>query len=355
MLTPVPAPPCVGRERDGGGSRPECRAVPRWFAEVPTLAGLGVVGAIGAVIGTQVASIAQDIPQYTTTITRKVHAIQDMTTGRLSGLTKRLDTTMGRTAKEANAAQTGVPADETPKAQLVQVQPPPTSAMELARTVLAPIVDPLSTLLIILIVTLFVMMQREDLRDRMIRLFGSNDLQRTTMALDDAGHRLAKYYVAQLAINACFGLVVGLGLWFIGVPSPALWGVTSAVLRFVPYIGPVIAAILPAALAAAVAPSWSMVLWTLGLFVITETVTGQAIEPLAYGHSTGLSPAAVVIAAIFWTWVWGPHRPPAVDPSDALPRRARSARRPVGVPRRHARRPPAADARRELLPAYARR
>ena len=270
------------------------------------LVGLGVVGAVGAVIGTQVASIAQDIPQYTATITRKVHVVQEMTTGRLTGLTERLDRTMGRTAKEANAVQTGVPADETPKAQLVQVQPPPTSAMELARTVLAPIVDPLSTLLIILIVTLFVMMQREDLRDRMIRLFGSNDLQRTTVALDDAGHRLAKYYVAQLAINACFGLVVGLGLWFIGVPSPALWGVTSAVLRFVPYIGPVIAAILPSALAAAVAPGWSMVLWTLGLFVVAESITGQAVEPLVYGHSTGLSPAAVVIAAIFWTWVWGP-------------------------------------------------
>ncbi len=268
--------------------------------------GLGVVGAVGVVIGTQVAGIAQDIPQYTATITRKIHAVQDMTTGRLSGLTERLDKTMGRTAQEATAAQAGVPTGDVPKAQLVQVQPPPTSAMDLARTVLTPIVDPLSTLLIILIVTLFVMMQREDLRDRMIRLFGSNDLQRTTVALDDAGHRLAKYYVAQLAINACFGVVVGLGLWLIGVPSPALWGVTSAVLRFVPYIGPVIAAILPAALAAAVAPGWSMVLWTLGLFVVAEGITGQAVEPLVYGHSTGLSPAAVVIAAIFWTWVWGP-------------------------------------------------
>ena len=270
------------------------------------MVGLGVVGAVGVVIGTQVAGIAQDIPQYTATITRKVHAVQEMTTGRLSGLTERLDRTMGRTAQEATAAQAGVPTGDVPKAQIVQIQPPPTSALELARTVLAPVVDPLSTLLIILIVTLFVMMQREDLRDRMIRLFGSNDLQRTTVALDDAGHRLAKYYVAQLAINAAFGVVVGLGLWLIGVPSPALWGVTSAVLRFVPYIGPVIAAILPAALAAAVAPGWSMVLWTLGLFVVAESVTGQAIEPLVYGHSTGLSPAAVVIAAIFWTWVWGP-------------------------------------------------
>ena len=270
------------------------------------LVALGIIGALGAVIGTQVAGIAQDIPQYTTTITRKFEAVQGMTVGRLTGLTQRLDTTMGRTAQENTEAQTGESAEGTGKPQLVHIQPPPTSATELARTVLAPVVNPLSTLLIILIVTVFVMMQREDLRDRMIRLFGSNDLHRTTMALDDAGHRLAKYYVAQLAINACFGVVVGLGLWFIGVPSPALWGVTSAILRFVPYIGPVIAAILPSALAAAVVPGWSMVAWTLGLFVVAESVTGQVIEPLVYGHSTGLSPAAVVIAAIFWTWVWGP-------------------------------------------------
>ena len=270
------------------------------------LVALGIVGVVGGVIGTQVAGIAQDIPQYTATITRKVQVVQGMTLGRLTGLTRRLDKTMGRTAQEATEAQTGEAADKTGKPQLVQIQAPPTSAMELARTVLAPVVDPLSTLLIILIVTVFVMMQHEDLRDRMIRLFGSNDLQRTTMALDDAGHRLAKYYVAQLGINACFGVVVGVGLWLIGVPSPALWGVTSAVLRFVPYIGPVIAAILPVALAAAVAPGWTMALWTLGLFVVAESVTGQVIEPLVYGHSTGLSPAAVVIAAIFWTWVWGP-------------------------------------------------
>ena len=102
------------------------------------LVGLGVVGLVGGIIGTQVASIAQDIPQYTATITRRVHVVKEMTTGRLSGPTERLDRTMERTAKEANAAQTGVPADETPKAQLAQVQPPPTSAMELARTVLAP-------------------------------------------------------------------------------------------------------------------------------------------------------------------------------------------------------------------------
>ncbi|MBE7220738.1 MAG: AI-2E family transporter, partial [Caulobacteraceae bacterium] len=266
---------------------------------------IGVVAGIAGVIGTQVAGIAADIPQYQATIKRKVSAVETMTTGRLRGLTQRLDAQMGRTPAAANE-ESAQAASNAPKAQLVQVEPPPTSAMELAKTVLEPVLSPLATLFIILIVTIFVLMQREDLRDRMIRLFGSNDLQRTTVALDDAGHRLGRYYLSQLAINASFGVVATVGLYFIGVPSAALWGVTSAVLRFVPYIGPVIAALLPAALAAAVDPGWTAVIEVVALYLVTETVTGQFIEPLVFGHLTGLSPAAVVIAAIFWTWLWGP-------------------------------------------------
>jgi len=271
------------------------------------LLAFGVIGTIGGVIGVQVAGIAADVPRYTATIQRKVEAVQSMTLGRLTVLTSRLDQQLGRGAKPA----VGTPTDAAsvagmPKPQLVEVQPPPTSAVELARAVLAPMVDPLSNFLIIVIVAVFILMQQEDLRDRLIRLFGSSDLHRTTLAMDDAGRRLGRYFLAQLVINATFGTVVAIGLWFIGVPSPALWGVTSALLRFVPYIGPVIAAILPAALAAAVDPGWSLVLWTLGLYVLVESLTGQVVEPLIYGHSTGLSPAAVVIAAIFWTWLWGP-------------------------------------------------
>ena len=149
-------------------------------------------------------------------------------------------------------------------------------------------------------------MQKEDLRDRLIRLFGSGDLHRTTVAMDDAARRLSKYFLAQLGINSVFGVVIGLGLWAIGVPSPLLWGVLAAILRFVPYVGAVISAALPIALAAAVSPGWELVAWTAGLFVVAESVTGQVIEPMVYGHSTGLSPVAVVVAAIFWAWLWGP-------------------------------------------------
>jgi hypothetical protein len=144
------------------------------------------------------------------------------------------------------------------------------------------------------------------LRDRLIRLFGATDLHRTTLALDDAARRLSRYFLTQLAINANFGLVIGVGLYFIGVPNPVLWGMLSALLRFVPYIGSFIAAGLPITLAAAVDPGWSMAIWTAALYIVIELLVGQAVEPMMYGHSTGLSPLAVVVAAIFWSWLWGP-------------------------------------------------
>jgi hypothetical protein len=164
----------------------------------------------------------------------------------------------------------------------------------------------LATFGIVFVVAVFALLQREDLRDRLIRLVGSSDLHRTTLAIDDGGRRLSRYFLTQLSVNAAFGVVIGVGLLVIGVPNPVLWGILSALLRFVPYVGSFISAVLPLALAAAVEPGWSMVLWTLGLYAVVEGVTGQVIEPMLYGHSTGLSPFAVVVAAIFWSWLWGP-------------------------------------------------
>ncbi|MCJ2090904.1 AI-2E family transporter, partial [Methylobacterium sp. J-072] len=125
-------------------------------------------------------------------------------------------------------------------------------------------------------------------------------------AMDDAAGRLGTYFLAQLGMNAAFGVIVGVGLWFIGVPNPLLWGVFSALMRFVPYIGAFISGILPVALAAAVDPGWNMVIATAALFLIAEPVFGQVIEPLLYGHSTGLSPFAVIVSTLFWGFLWGP-------------------------------------------------
>ena len=159
---------------------------------------------------------------------------------------------------------------------------------------------------IMFVVLMFILMQREDLRDRLIRLAGSNDLHRTTVAMDDAARRLSRYFVVQVGLNAAFGLVIGVGLYFIGVPNPVLWGIFSALMRFVPYLGAVLSALLPMALAAAVDPGWNMMIAVAILFVVLEPLTGQVFEPIFYGQSTGLSPTAVLVSALFWTWLWGP-------------------------------------------------
>ena len=175
------------------------------------------------------------------------------------------------------------------------------------RTLISPLVHPLATTGIIIIFVIFILLQREDLRNRLIRLAGSYDLQRTTAALEiDAARRLSRLFLTQLILNSAFGVAIGIGLWLIGIPSAILWGILATVLRFVPYIGAVIAAAFPLALAVAVDPGWSMLLWTLALFLIVEPVVGHVIEPMVYGHSTGLSPVAVVASATFWTALWGP-------------------------------------------------
>ena len=188
----------------------------------------------------------------------------------------------------------------------VEVKQPDPGALQTLVALITPLIHPLATTGIVVIFVIFILMQRQDLRNRLVRLAGSQDLQRTTAALDDAGQRLSRLFLTQLGLNAAYGVVVGLGLWLIGVPSAPLWGMLAMILRFVPYIGAIISAIFPLVLAAAVGPDWTMVLWTGLMFLILEPVVGQIIEPLLFGHSSGLSPVAVIASATFWTWLWGP-------------------------------------------------
>ncbi|WP_419808340.1 AI-2E family transporter [Sphingomonas sp.] len=271
---------------------------------IAVLAALGMLGAVGTLIGSQAASLSANAPQYARTIEAKVQGVQSFAVGRLASITKSLGGHAPRTA--APATTVADPAAAATRPVAVRVVEERTSPLTIAMTVLAPVLGPLETTILVLIVAIFVLMQKEDLRDRMIRLFGSNDLHRTTRAMDDAGQRLSRYFLSQLAVNTCFGIIIGIGLWAIGVPSPAMWGVMAGLLRFVPYIGALIAAVAPAALAAAVDPGWTMAIEVVVLFAVVEPLTGYVVEPLLYGHSTGLSPVSVIVSAIFWTWLWGP-------------------------------------------------
>ncbi len=272
---------------------------------VAVVVAIGIILALAGLIGVQIASLVDDFPRYQYTIEKKVETVQQATTERLSKLVNQLGHQLDHAAP-APGQPPAADGNSEPKPLPVEVHQPSPSQMELVQRYLAPVLSPLATLAIVVIVSIFVLLQREDLRDRLIRLFGSRDLHRTTVAMDDAARRLSKYFLTQLAINASFGVIIGAGLFFIGVPSPILFGVMAALLRFVPYIGAPLAALFPLALAAAVDPGWSTLLWTLGLFLVAEPIMGQVVEPVLYGHSTGLSPFSVVVAAIFWTWLWGP-------------------------------------------------
>ena len=279
---------------------------------------LGIILAVGGVIGTQIAQLATDVPKYAATIETKVSSVRSFTVGRISQVASSVGMQKKAAPHASSPAESGAPdnapdnaqASPAPRSTAPSLTAEPEAAagspLSLVEKYLAPVLSPFATLGIVFVVAVFALLQQEDLRDRLIRLVGSDDLHRTTLAIDDGGRRLSRYFVTQLSINVLFGVVIGAGLFFIGVPNPILWGILSALLRFVPYIGSFISAVLPMALAAAVEPGWSMVLWTLGLYVIAEGVTGQVIEPMVYGHATGLSPFSVVVAALFWSWVWGP-------------------------------------------------
>jgi predicted PurR-regulated permease PerM len=275
-----------------------------------TLLALGVILLLGTVIGTQVASLAEDLPRYEGTIGTKIGSIQSYASSHVShlldGLGQRLLGGGGATGTAAPSPAAAPVDTSVRKPVAVEVEQAPPSPFQLVSLVLMPALSPLATAGIIVIVTIFMLLQQEDVRDRLIRLFGSNDLHRTTLALDDAGYRLSRYFLVQLGLNTAFGTMIAIGLFFIGVPNPVLWGITALLMRFVPYIGSLIDGVLPVVLAAAVDPGWSMALWTAALFLIIEPIMGQVVEPLVYGHSTGLSPLSVVVAAIFWTWLWGP-------------------------------------------------
>jgi predicted PurR-regulated permease PerM len=274
---------------------------------IATLVALSIIVSMGVLIGAQVAQLAVDLPRYQVTIRDKLSSLKAGTLGRASDMVKdigrQIEKATEETAPPARAEPQGQPQDKPLPVEVRQVEPTP---LELAQRILLPVLHPLAITGLVFVILIFILLQREDLRDRMIRLFGARDLHKTTVAMDDAARRLSRFYLTQLGLNCAFGVFVGIGLWLIGVPSPVLWGIFAGIMRFVPYIGSFLAGAVPVLLAAAVDPGWSMALWTLALFAISEPVMGHVIEPLVYGQSTGLSPFAIVVATIFWTWLWGP-------------------------------------------------
>ncbi len=256
---------------------------------------------MGALVAQQVTQLGQKLPEYQFNIEEKISTLRDVASG---GTLERISNFLRDINQEIRKKDENPPQNAQPQPKEEQVKPipvethqPDPTPMQVIQRVLQPLVDPLTTAGLVAIFVIFFLL---------IRLAGSHDLQRTTEAINDGAYRLSRYFLAQTLLNVLFGIIVATGLTFIGVPNPVLFGILAMLLRFVPYIGAFIAATLPIALAVAVDPGWNMVLMTTALFLVVEPLIGQVIEPLVYGHSTGLTPVAIIMAAMFWTWLWGP-------------------------------------------------
>ena len=280
---------------------------------VVTLAFL-LIFACGWMLAMQATDLAQRLPAYRTNIELKIDALFESPPGgrlferaadMVRDLGRKID---GEDREQSTAPSPSAPLDEEegPQPLPVVIQEPPLTPMQIITTVVGPLLGPLAAAGIIIVLVIFMLLKREDLRDRFIRLAGSRDLPRTTQALDDAARRVGRYLLMQLVVNTTYAIPIGIGLWLIGLPNPILWGMLCGLLRFVPYIGPVVAAFLPLVLALAVDPGWMTFLLAGAWFIIVELISNNVVEPLLYGASTGLSPIAVIAAAVFWAWLWGP-------------------------------------------------
>lgn len=280
-----------------------------------TILAFALLGGIGAIVGGQLIDLANQLPGYKSNLHEKVMAIKAPKGGALDRARKTIqDLTAELNAETPN----GEPTPASPASTGYTVGPPgpqkpwPVTIVEGSRNSFdtmgeyaKPILAPLGTAALVIVFVIFMLLSREDLRDRLIHLIGRGHLQNTTQALDEAGHRVSRYLLAQLMVNTAYGFPIAIGLWMIGIPNAILWGLLATVLRFIPYLGAWIAAAFPIVLSLAVAPGWKMPIETLALFLVVELVTNNVLEPWLYGTSTGLSSMAVIVAAAFWTWIWG--------------------------------------------------
>jgi len=258
-----------------------------------------LLGGIGWVVGLELGTLSDREPEYRAHLERKIEAVRESMSPihHASEVVSDLEHQIQEKSSEASSQKTRPPA----KVEVVERR----TVLDLLSGLVAPVLGPLGVAGVVGVMTIFILLQREDLRDRLIRLIGSHDLTRVTHAMNEAGQRVSRYLGMQSLVCAIHGTMVTLGLLLIGVPGAPLWGALSALLRFVPYFGPWVAATLPIVLTFAAFDTWMPVVLTSGLLVILELVTANVFEPWLYGASVGLSPFAVVFSAVFWIWLWG--------------------------------------------------
>ena len=247
-------------------------------------------------LGSQLSQLVDDLPRYRTNISEKIGDVREVGNGSVEKLQKTLEdiqTEIDRAGRSSRRTTTTL------------VQPDRVSLWDFP-TWISPALGPLSTAGLVVILVVFMLLEREQLRGKLIEMIGSGQMALTTKALDEAGQRVSRQLLMQTLVNAIYGVMVAATLYFMDVPYPFLFGVTGAALRYIPYVGPIVGAGLPILVSLAALPGWAGPLWVTGFFVVIETFTNMVLETVLYADAAGVSQVALLIAVAFWTWLWGP-------------------------------------------------
>lgn len=275
----------------------------------PVLAVLSVVAIAFAIIGglcttvsVEALDVANSLPKYSDNIRAKWTAFQKAPPGPLNLAFQNVGALVDDLSKAAAQAKPG----EQNEPMKVQIVSGTDAAVAFIRNGMTPVLTPVVNLLVVVVLVIFILLERKRLRDRFLRLIGHSRFATTTLAIDEAGTRLSRFLLGQLEVNSVYAFILWVGLSLIGIPNAILWAILTLFLRFLPYVGLWISAFFPLVLSVAISSDWKAPLFTLALYAFLEIVTNNFVEPIVLGGSTGLSPLAVIISALFWTWLWGP-------------------------------------------------
>ena len=264
--------------------------------------GFAVMGGAAWTAVVQMTELAPRVPEYQRNIQAKLHSVNDSLSAALNKVMKTAEEAGQNLPSDVPAGESGRHSDPSYAVRLITS---PASPLQVLSGTFGTILEVLGSIGVVILLVVFFLIRREDLRDRFVHLIGRGHLSVTTQTLEDAATRVSQYLATQFLLNLSFGVLVAVGLYFIGVPNAILWGILATTLRFIPYIGSMIAAAMPIGLAMAISTNWVAPLLTLGLFVALDLVVSNVLEPWLYGKHTGVSAVAVLLAAVFWTWLWG--------------------------------------------------
>jgi predicted PurR-regulated permease PerM len=260
-----------------------------------------IIGALCSTVSVQALDVVNSLPKYRDNIHAKWAAIQEGPPGPLSLAVRNIGVLINDLSKVSAVGPTQQSAPTK-----VEIVGGPESLFALVRNSVTPIVGPIGEFAVVVVLVVFILLERKRFRDRFLRLTGHSRLATTTLAVDEAGFRITRFLLGQLLVNSAYALVLGIGLSVIGIPNALLWAVLTLVLRFLPYVGLWISAFFPLVLSIAISTTWKEPILTLGLYGFLEIFTNNVVEPVVLGGSTGMSPLAVIVSALFWTWIWGP-------------------------------------------------